>query len=143
MTSDGRARPRGGLEYVERTVARAMVIAGSAFWVIAGFAGHYIYGTVSLEASVMAALWPFLGTLAALVIGWVNERLASMLLIVAAVAVSVWGVIYGWAPGLWLLMAGAVIGPLAVAGALFALAARAEERRAAADEEPDTDSRLQ
>jgi hypothetical protein len=133
-------RPRGRLEYAERTLARAMVIAGSAFWVVAGFVGHFVYGTLSLEASVMAALWPFLGTLAALAVGWYNERLASMLLALAALAVAVWGLIYGWSGDLWFVVGAAVIGPLAIAGALFALAARAEERRSDPDDKSDATS---
>jgi peptidoglycan/LPS O-acetylase OafA/YrhL len=134
MTGD-RKRRGGGLEYVERTLARAMVVAGSAFWVIAAFVGHYVSRTVSLEESILSALWPFLGTLAALAVGWRNERLASMLLLVAAVAVAVWGVIYSWTSALWVLMGGAVIGPLAIAGVLFALAARAEDGRTAAEDD--------
>lgn len=136
----GRKTPQGGLEYFERTLARAMVIAGSAFWVIAAFAGHYLSRKVTLETSVMTALGPFLGTLVALVVGWTHERLASMLLFVATVGVAVWGLIYAWEPGLWMVMGYAVIAPLAIAGALFALAARAEERRAAIDEDEQEDS---
>jgi hypothetical protein len=124
----------GGLEYFERTLARAMVIAGTAFWVIAAFAGHYVSRGISLEASIMTAIWPFFGTLATLVIGWRNERLASLLLLVAAAAIVVWGVIYAWEAGVWALMACAVIGPLAVSGILFWLAARAKVRRNAGDE---------
>jgi hypothetical protein len=130
-------RFRGDLEYLERTLARAMVITGSAFWVVAAFAGHYLSRTTSLEESILTAIWPFLGTVAALAIGWVNERLASMLLLVAAVAMVVWGVIYGWEPGVWSVMAYAVIAPLAIAGILFALASRAEERREAAEDEAE------
>jgi hypothetical protein len=135
----GEARPKAGLEYLERTLARALVVAGSAFWVIVTVVGHFVYGTATLEEAVLGSLWPFLGTLAALAVGWVNERLASMLLFVAAVAVAVWGVIYGWGPQAFLTMGAAVIGPLALAGALFALAARAEERRAAPEDEADGD----
>jgi hypothetical protein len=128
-------RPWRGYEYLERTVARAMVITGSSFWVLAGLAGHYVSKTTTLEESIMTAIWPFLGTLAALAIGWFNERLASMLLIIAAVAMVVWGVIYNWEAGLWTVMMYAVIGPLAVAGVLFGLAVRAGERREASDDE--------
>ena len=128
MATDG-TTPRGGLEYLERTLARAMVIAGSSFWIIAAFAGHYLSPEVSLGSSALTAAGPFLGTLATLLIGWTHERLASTLLFMAAAGMVVWGLIYQWEPGLWVVMFSAVIGPLAIAGALFALAARAEERR--------------
>jgi hypothetical protein len=126
--SDSR-RPASGLEYFERTLARAIVIAGSSFWVIAAFAGHYLSRTVTLQSSILTATGPFLGTLATIVIGWRHERLASTLLFVAAAAMVVWGVIYGWEAGVWAVMSYAVIAPLAIAGMLFALAARAKERR--------------
>ena len=128
--SDSR-RPASGLEYFERTLARAIVIAGSSFWVIAAFAGHYLSRTVTLQSSILTATGPFLGTLATIVIGWRHERLASTLLFVAAAAMVVWGVIYGWEAGVWAVMSYAVIAPLAIAGTLFALAARAQERRMA------------
>ena len=131
----GRKSPLGGLEYFERTLARSIVIAGSSFWVIVALAGRYLSRTMTLEDSILVSIGPFLGTLVTLLIGWTHERLASMLLFVAGGAVSVWGLIYGWEPGLWIVMAYAVIGPLAIAGALFALAARAKERRTIPDDE--------
>lgn len=129
--------PQGGLEYFERTLARAMVIAGSSFWVVAAFAGHYLSRSVTLETSILTALGPFLGTLATLVIGWKHERLASMLLFVTAAGVVVWGLIYNWEAGVWIVMTYAVIAPLAIAGALFTLAARAEDRRTTVDEQDE------
>jgi len=122
---DGRL---GGLEYFARTLARATVIAGCSFWIVAGVV-LVSSGKADLNTSIMDMLWPFLGTLVALVIGWLNERLASMLLFVAAVAIVAWGLIYGWEAGVWALMGYAVIGPTAVSGVLFLLAARARDRR--------------
>lgn len=139
MTTGTHRDTLGGVEYFERTLARAIVIAGASFWVIAAFAGHYLSRGVTLESSILTAAGPFLGTVVTLIVGWSHERLASMLLLVAAAAVGVWGLIYGWEPGLWAVMTYAVIGPLAIAAGLFWLAARAEDRRTAAaeqDEEP-------
>lgn len=118
----------GGIEYFERTLARAMVIAGCSFWVVAGVV-LVATGKADANTAIMNTLWPFLGTLVALIVGWMNERLASTLLFIAAVAIAAWGVIYGWEAGVWALMGYAVIGPTAVSGALFLLAARARERR--------------
>jgi len=139
MATETRRGSLGGLEYFERTLARAIVIAGASFWVIAAFAGHYLSRGVTLESSILTAAGPFLGTVVALIVGWSHERLASMLLLVAAAAVTIWGLIYGWEAGVWAVMAYAVIGPLAIAAGLFSLAARAEDRRTAAaaqDDEP-------
>jgi hypothetical protein len=139
MTTD-EASTGSGLEYFERTLARAMVIAGASFWVVAAFAGHYVSRSVSLQDSILTAAGPFIGTLATLVIGWNHERLASTLLFIAAAAVGAWGVIYGWDAGLWLVMGYAVVGPLAIAGVLFALAARGRDRRAAQPQDEQTDA---
>lgn len=118
----------GGLEYSERTFARAMVIAGCSFWIIACVV-LYASGKSSLSGAISTTLWPFLGTLVTLVIGWTHERLASLLLFIAAVATAAWGAIYGWEPGVWGVMSYAVIGPTALSAVLFMLASRAHERR--------------
>lgn len=129
----------GGFEYFARTFARAMVIAGTSFWVVAGVA-LAASSRMSLNNSILTVIWPFLGTLATLLIGWRNERLASLLLYVAAAALLVWGVIYGWEGGLWVVMGYAVIGPMVLAGTFFLLAARARDRREAADETTKPDA---
>ena len=84
------------IEHLARTLARALVIAGGSFWVIAIFAVPYVYGNVSLAESARTGSWPFLAALVILAIGWKYERLASVLLLGASAAVIVWGVIYGW-----------------------------------------------
>lgn len=118
----------GGLEYLERTMARAMIISGCSFWIIAAVV-LVATGRADLSGAAATTLWPFLGTLATLLIGWKHERLASLLLFIAATATVAWGVIYGWEPGVWGVMSYAVIGPMAVSAALFVLAARASEQR--------------
>lgn len=118
----------GGLEYLERTSARAMVIAGCSFWIIACVV-LYASGKQSLSDAISTSLWPFLGTLVTLVIGWTHERFASLLLFIAAVATIAWGAIYGWEPGVWAVMGYAVVGPTALSAVLFMLAARASDRR--------------
>jgi hypothetical protein len=120
----------GGLEYFERVLARATVIAGCSFWVIAGVA-LVATGKMSVGDAVFTTIWPFLGTLVALIVGWLNERLASILLFTAALALVAWGVIYAWEVGVWALMAYAVVGPTALSAILFLLAARASDRREA------------
>jgi hypothetical protein len=126
-------RDEGGqrtvVEHLARTLARALVIAGGSFWAIAIFAVPYVYGNVSLAESARTGSWPFLAALVIFAVGWRYERLASVLLAGACAAVIVWGVIYGWEAGVWLIMTTVLIAPMAVAALLFVLAARAEEKR--------------
>lgn len=117
------------VEHLARTLARALVIAGGSFWVIAVFAVPYVYGNVSLAESARTGSWPFVASLVILAVGWKYERLASVLLLGASAAVAVWGVIYGWEAGLWLIMTCVLIAPMTIAAFLFILSARAEERR--------------
>ena len=117
------------LEYVERLFARGFVIIGGVFWVAATFAGPFAFGDVGMAASIKTAAWPFAATVLTLLIGWTYERLAAVMLFGASAAVPIWGVLYGWEPGVWLMMVGLLVAPMALAGVLFLLAARAELRR--------------
>lgn len=123
-----------GLEHAERLFARGFVIAGGAFWMVAAFAGPYVYGGAGLGDSLKTAMWPFLATVATLIIGWVYERLAAVLLFAASAAVPVWGVLYGWELGVWVIMSVVLIAPMALAGILFTLSSRAEAKRMEASE---------
>jgi hypothetical protein len=111
-----------------RALARALVIAGAAFWVIAAFACPYVYPDVTLAASARTALWPFLATVLILVLGWKHGQLAAVLLSGAAAAVVVWGVIYSWKAEAWLFMTAILIVPMVVAAVLFAFSSRTDER---------------
>jgi len=125
---DDQAGQRTVIEHLARTFARALVIAGGAFWVIATFAVPLVYhDTTTIDASI--GMWPFLAVLVILVIGWKYERLAAVLLLAASVAVVAWGFMYGWEAGVWIVMAAVLIAPMALAAVLFTLSARAEERR--------------
>lgn len=118
-------------EHLERMFARGLVIAGGVFWMIAAFAGPYVYDGTSLVGSIKTAMWPFLAVLVILVIGWSYERLAAELLFAASAAVIVWGALYAWEMGVWVIMTFVLILPTAAAGILFLLASRAEARRTA------------
>jgi len=117
------------LESVERMFARGFVVLGGAFWVAAAFAGPFAFGDVGVAASLKTAMWPLAATAVTLAIGWTDERIAAVLLFGASAAVPIWGVLYGWEPGVWALMTCVLIAPMAIAGVLFLLAARAELRR--------------
>lgn len=121
-------------ENIVRALARAFVVAGGVFWVIAAFAGPYVFDDTSLVDSLQTALWPFAATVVILLIGRAYEHLAAVLLFAASTAVLVWGVIYGWEIGVWIVMMFVLIAPMTVAAVLFLLAARAEYQRVVPDE---------
>jgi peptidoglycan/LPS O-acetylase OafA/YrhL len=124
------ARTEGRMNLI-RALARALVIAGGAFWVIAAFVGPYVFSTMTLSDSARTMVWPFLTTVLVLVLGWKHEQLAAVILSAAAAAVFVWGVIYGWNAGTWLFMSGVIIIPMVLAAVLFVVSARTGERPSA------------
>ncbi len=112
---------------LERLAARGFVIAGGIFWIIAAFAGPYFYDRSGMGAAVTTAIYPFAATVATLVIGRTYERLAAVLLFAGAAGVVVWGVLYGWELGVWMLMSFVLIAPITIAGVLFMLAGRLQD----------------
>jgi len=111
---------------VERGVARAFVIAGGAFWSIAAFAGLLAFRQSGVGAALLAAFYPLVAVLVTLAIGWYYERVVSALLALASLAVVVWGVIFQFELGVWMIMTFTLIGPMATAAVLFWLARRDE-----------------
>ena len=112
---------------LERLAARGLVIAGGLFWVIAAFAGPFFYDRSGMGSAVSTAIYPLAAAIATLVIGWTYERLAAVLLFAGAAGVVVWGVLYGWETGMWILMSVVLIAPITIAGILFMLAGRMED----------------
>ena len=109
---------------VDRLFARAFVIAGGLFWIIASFAALYAYVGASASAALLAAFFPFAATAATLAIGWFYERTVAALLVAGSLAVVVWGAVASWEVGVWILMAVFMIGPMLTAAALFTMARR-------------------
>lgn len=109
---------------LERIFARGFVIVGGVIWVAAalGAASRTYLGATPMATAGMAAL-PLLLAVLAFVAGWFYERLAGTLLLAGAVAVVVWGVIGAWEAGVWMTMAAVLIGPMAIAGLLYLMAA--------------------
>jgi hypothetical protein len=114
------------IENVERMFARGFVIAGGFFWMIAAFAGPFVFGETTAREAFVTAMWPLLATVVILLIGWFYERLASFLLFAGSAAVFAWGVIYGWEPGVWMIMSAVLIAPMVIAGVLFLLSSHSE-----------------
>jgi len=112
---------------VERGVARAFVVAGGIFWSIAAFTGLLTFQDTGVGAALLAAFYPLVAVLATLAIGWYFERATAALLWLASIGVVVWGVIYQFELGVWMIMAFTLIGPMATAATLFWLARRDQE----------------
>jgi len=112
---------------VERGVARAFVVAGGVFWSIAAFTGLLTFSETGMGAALLAAFYPLVAVLATLAIGWYFERATAALLWLASIGVVVWGVIYQFELGVWMIMAFTLIGPMVTAATLFWLARRDQE----------------
>lgn len=112
---------------LERGVARAFVLAGGAFWSVAGFAAFYTFRQTGVPAALLAALYPLIACLVTLIVGWYFERFTAVMLSVAAVAVIVWGVIFQFEIGVWILMTLALTGPMLTASVLFWMARRDQD----------------
>lgn len=120
-------RARGRI-VVERSVARAFVILGGAFWGVAAFAGLYSYRQTGVWWALLAAFIPLVATLATLIVGWYYERFTAALLLFATAGVIYWGVVNQFEAGVWMLVTVALIGPMLTASVLFWMARR--EQRA-------------
>lgn len=119
---------RADAQSLERLLARVSVGAGGLFWMIAAFAGPHVFDNTSLAYSLGTAMWPLLATVVILVVGWFNEQFAVVLLTAASSSVLVWGVLYEWEPGLWVVMSIVLIAPMVMAALLFLLASSTDER---------------
>jgi len=109
---------------VERLFARLFVIGGGVFWVSAVFGADYGYNNMTPLVSAQNAMIPLVLTLAVLGIGWFWERIAAIILAVAAVGVVGWGATMNWEPGVWLLVLATLVAPMIIAGLLFWFADR-------------------
>jgi hypothetical protein len=112
---------------LERNVARGFVIAGGAFWAIASFAGLFSFRESGVGYALIAAFLPLAACLATLVVGWYYERVASVVLVAAAIAIVAYGVIYQFEMGVWMIMGIFVLAPMLTASLLFWLARRDQE----------------
>jgi len=113
----------------ERLFARGFTILGGVFWIVAAFAGPYIYGGRSLVGAFGVAVYPLVFSIAVLALGWYYERLASLVLAVAAIGTVAWGVIMVWEPNVWAIMLVFFIAPTVASGLLFFLAGSREAPR--------------
>lgn len=111
----------------KRGIARSYVVLGSAFWSAATFAELYSGGQSGAGEALMAAIIPMGACLITLVIGWYWERLTAAVMMVAALGVLAWGVVYQFDLQTWIIMTVMLIGPMFTASVLFWLARRDQE----------------
>ena len=119
---------------VYRLAARYLVAFGGLFWTAVVFAGAMkmnsssIFGFVPTTPKFTTALayslvW-ILVALGVFVLGLFFERIAAILLIIAAVASIAFGAQQGWESGEWIIMVVFIIGPVLTAAVFYLLAAR-------------------
>ena len=115
---------------VSRIAARALIVAGGLVWAIMFFAQastqRYANLTYSLQEVVTAgvqAIIPLVLTIGVFVLCLFYERLAALVLLLAAAAVAVYGVFAAWGPVLWVSAMSALALPMVVSAALLLLAA--------------------
>ena len=116
---------------VVRVLARAAVVPGGLFWAVAAFSAPHVFDDVGALDSAKMAVWPILAAVVILAVGWANEQIAAMLLLNASIAGVVWGAIYEWELGVWILMSLVLMVPMAAAAFLFLIASGADARRTA------------
>ncbi len=116
---------------VARLLARAFVIVGGLVWAMMLFAsetaaryGNLTYSLSEVVEAGFVALLPFSIAVLVFVIGLFYERLAALLLLLAAVATVAYGFVAGWEGAvLWANILLVIVSPLVVAAVLFLLAA--------------------
>ncbi|MBI5230973.1 MAG: hypothetical protein HY876_02285 [Coriobacteriales bacterium] len=109
---------------LERGVARAFVILGGVFWAVTAFAGLYTFRQTGALAAFFAASVPLIASLVTLIVGWYWERVASIMLAVATLAVVYYSAVMGFELGVWVILGFFLIGPMLTAAVLFWLARR-------------------
>ncbi|TDB38137.1 MAG: hypothetical protein D9V44_08855 [Actinobacteria bacterium] len=108
----------------ERLAARIFVAGGGVFWIAAVLGMDLGYRDKGVFGAAQTALIPLAIAAGALAIGWFYENLAAAVLLGGTVGTVVWGIASGWEGGVWWVMTGVLIGPMAIAALLFFLAAR-------------------
>lgn len=110
---------------VERLGARLFTGIGGVLWALAaGSAAIYWNNAPSHgvgEALVLAAT-----SAVVLAVGWFFERVAAILVFIAAIAAIVYGVVQGWELGVFVTVSLFVIVPMIMAGLLYLSAAETQ-----------------
>ncbi len=119
---------------IARLLARIFLVIGGLIWAMMVFASNtaakYADLTYTLTEVIEAgfsALLPLSIAIFVFVVGLFYERLAALLLLLAAAGTVVFGFVMGWeTPLLWVNVLLVVVSPLVIAAVLFLLAARTQ-----------------
>jgi predicted anti-sigma-YlaC factor YlaD len=119
---------------VYRLAARYLVLFGGLFWAAVVLMGalklnsNSIFDFKPVSPSLDTALaysmsWIVVAAVV-FVIGLFWERIAAVLLVLAAVGSIAFGVYKGWESGMWIIMLFFIIGPVITSAVLYWMAAR-------------------
>jgi hypothetical protein len=112
----------------EHIAALLFTVVGGVFWITTALVGSQISLTTSPAAAFvdiagkMGAFAPLVYTLAVLVIGYFQERIAALILALGAIGTIVWGFVAGWETNVWTIMLVFFVAPTIIAMVLFWLA---------------------
>jgi hypothetical protein len=119
---------------VERIIARLFVILGGLFWVFMLWGSEtgsgYSLGPASssdVTSALGSAAIPLAFTILVFILGLFFERLTALVLLLASLAVVVWGIVAAWEAGVWMMAIAVLIAPMLIAAALYWLAGRMEQ----------------
>ena len=119
---------------IARLLARIFVVVGGLVWAMMLFASEtaaryadLTYTFAEVVEAGFAAILPFSIAVFVFVVGLFYERLAALLLLLAAAGTVVFGVVASWeSPVLWASVLIVVVSPLVIAAVLYLLAARTQ-----------------
>jgi len=107
----------------ERIAARVFVGLGGLIWVVLTLGAAVVYPSGVAWMDQYGPIFVLVLAVVALLVGWFYENLAAALLFAGAIATVAWGIMAGWEPGVWGLMALFLIAPEIISGVLFLAAA--------------------
>ncbi len=123
----------------EHIFALLFTTIGGIFWIVTALVGTQIslVGASPAAAFVdvsqkMGAWLPLIYTLVVLGVGYFQERIAALILLLGAVGTIAWGVIAGWEMNVWFIMLLFFVTPTIMAMVLFWLAGGKSAASAAA-----------
>ncbi len=119
---------------VERIIARLFVVLGGLFWIFMLWGSQtgsgYSLGPLSsneIRSALGSAAIPLVFTVLVFVLGLFFERLTALVLLIAAAAVVIWGIVAAWETGVWMMAIAVLVAPILIAAALFWLAGRMQQ----------------
>lgn len=119
---------------VERIIARLFVVLGGLFWIFMLWGSQtgsgYSLGPLSsseIRSALGSAAIPLAFTILVFILGLFFERLTALVLLLAAAAVIIWGIVAAWESGVWMMAIAVLVAPILIAAALYWLAGRMQQ----------------